>query len=198
MNTKSFATYPILSFPITTLLLTLFFIFLLYIPRLLYLYLRTRIFRFWKRNMAKRISHFEALDLARSAQGLEEGEMNGNRDGKDTKRKSKRRWDWDLEKGEAEAKEEEENEWVTKGEMAKEWVCEGEEKREGRRLGLVGNGRRVAEETRWLHCVGRDGGEGEEGREFGGGDREDENEKKREKEVWCEIRMDKEIGVCVQ
>ncbi|KAF7867094.1 uncharacterized protein EAF02_009880 [Botrytis sinoallii] len=59
--------------------------------------------------MTKRISHFEALDLARSGQvegvGGTQGKM--NRDGNvrgDGKRKSKRRWDWDLEKGDAEAK----------------------------------------------------------------------------------------------
>ncbi|TGO11826.1 hypothetical protein BTUL_0100g00030 [Botrytis tulipae] len=194
MNTTSFASYPILSFPITTLLLTLFFIFLLYVPRLLYLYLRARILHFWKRNMKKRMSHFEALDLARSGQGL--GVMEGvggtqskmNRDENvrgHKKRKSKRRWDRDLEKGDDE--EEEENEWVTKGEMAKEWICEREEKSEGRRLVLVGNGRRVAEESRWLHCAGRDG---EDGLGFGG--EGGGYEKEEEKEVWCEIRMDKE------
>ncbi|TGO40569.1 hypothetical protein BHYA_0035g00430 [Botrytis hyacinthi] len=194
MNTTSFASYPILSFPITTLLLALFFIFLLYVPRLLYLYLRARILYFWKRNMKKRMSHFEALDLARSGQGLgvvegvlgARGEMHRDGNGRgDKKRKSKRRWDWDLEKGEED--EEEENEWVTKGEMAKEWICEGEEKREGRRLGLVGNGRRVAEESRWLHCAGRDG---EDGLGLRGGGRG--YEKEEEKDEWCEIRMDKE------
>ncbi|TGO63332.1 hypothetical protein BOTNAR_0101g00040 [Botryotinia narcissicola] len=117
--------------------------------------------------MKKRMSHFEALDLARSGQGL--GVMEGvvgargkmDRDGNaraDKKRKSKRRWDWDLEKGDDE--EEEENEWVTKGEMAKEWVSEGEEKSGARRLGIVGNGWRLAEESRWLHCAGRDGEDG--------------------------------------
>ncbi|KAF7903918.1 hypothetical protein EAF00_001252 [Botryotinia globosa] len=140
--------------------------------------------------MKKRMSHFEALDLARSGQGS--GAMEGvgqtqskmNRDENargDKKSKSKRRWDWDLEKGDDE--EEEENEWVTKGEMAKEWICEGEEKSEERRLGSVGNGRRVAEESRWLHCAGR---VGEDGLGFGG------EGGGYEKEEWCEIRMDKE------
>ncbi|KAF7917063.1 hypothetical protein EAE99_009392 [Botrytis elliptica] len=187
MNTTSLASYPILSCPITTLLLTLFFIFLLYIPRFLYLYLRTRIFRFWKRNMAKRISHFEAFDLARAGQvegvGGTQGKMvrDGNVRG-DKKRKSKRRWDWDLEKGDAEAKEEEENEWATKGEMAKGWDFEGEEMRQGRRLG-------VAEESRWLHCAGRDGDDNrEDGMRFGSEDGGED-----EREEWCEIQMDKEL-----
>ena len=141
MNTTSFASYPIFSFPTTTLLLTLFFISLLYIPRFLFLYLRTRIFHFWARNLKKRMSHFEALDLARAELGL--GRGNGAAVG-DKKRQSKYWWNIDLERG-----EEEENEWVTKGEMAKEWICEGEEKWEMRRLG-------VAEGCRWLHFVGRD------------------------------------------
>ncbi|TGO88694.1 hypothetical protein BPOR_0147g00110 [Botrytis porri] len=131
--------------------------------------------------MAKRISHFEALDLAR----VERGEMNGDGDGNgdgDRKRKSTQRWTWDLEKenAEAEAKEEEENEWVTKGEMAKGWVCEGEEKGEESR-------RRVAVESGWLHFVGRDE-DGEGNGEGNGGE-----EKKKEKEGWSEIRMEKEI-----
>lgn len=147
--------------------------------------------------MKKRMSHFEALDLARSGQALGAAEGVGGMQGKmhrdgngrgDKKRKSRRRWDWDLEKGEEE--EEEENEWVTKGEMAKGWVPEGEEKRGGRRLGLMGNGRMVAEESRWLHCVGRDGeGNREDGLGFGG----EGGGYEKEEEEWCEIRMDKEL-----
>ncbi|KAF7957283.1 hypothetical protein EAE96_002870 [Botrytis aclada] len=183
MNTKSIASYPILSFPITTLLLTLIFIFLLYIPRLLYLYLRTRILQFWTRNIKKRMTHFEALDLARSKQGLGiakgiGGRTKMDRGGREKKRtsKSKSLWEWDLERGDAE--EEEENEWVTKGAMAREWIFEVEK-------GDMGRDRRsVAEESRWLHWVGRDGGE-EDRMGFGGG--EDE------KEEWREIPMDKEF-----
>lgn len=121
------------------------------------------------------MSHFEALDLARAELGL--GGANGAADA-NKKRRSKHWWDIDLERG-----EEEENEWVTKGEMAKEWICEGEEKWEMRRLG-------VAEESRWLHFVGRDGEEDErlDGKEDEKGHRE------YEKEESYEISMrDKEL-----
>ncbi|TEY45837.1 hypothetical protein BOTCAL_0327g00170 [Botryotinia calthae] len=179
MNTTSFASYPILSFPITTLLLTLFFISLLYIPRFLFLYLRTRILHFWTRNLKKRMSHFEALDLARAELGLGSGSGNRAGDG-DRKTKSKHWWDIDLERGE----EEEENEWVTKGEMAKEWICEGEEKWEMRRLGVG-----MAEESRWLHFVGRNGGDG------GEDERMDEGE---DEKVYGEYENEKSYAIAMR